>query len=125
MSDDVKGWRLADNYGLSIANPHAHRRTSNCSVGGSLNLTVLLESAAASPPCSLPVSMSSVNSLPYDADVKSQILEIISAGLSEDEKEKQIMALVGGKQKVETQHANYSVDTEDGHTTKEISRQKT
>ena len=44
---------------------------------------------------------SSVNSLPYDADVKSQILEIISAGLSEDEKESSIMALVGGKEKVE------------------------
>ena len=38
----------------------------------------------------------------YPADVKSQIIEIVSAGLSEDQKEKQIMALVGGKDKVES-----------------------
>ncbi|MCB9232279.1 MAG: hypothetical protein H6581_11480 [Bacteroidia bacterium] len=43
----------------------------------------------------------SVNGLPYTQDIKSQILEIISAGLSEDDKEAQIMALVGGKEKVE------------------------
>ena len=36
------------------------------------------------------------------ADVRTQVIEIISAGLSEDQKEAQIMALVGGKDKVES-----------------------
>lgn len=40
-------------------------------------------------------------SQPYSADVKKQITEIVSAGLGEDQKEAQIMALVGGKDKVE------------------------
>lgn len=43
----------------------------------------------------------SIQSQPYDAGVKSQIIEIVSAGLSEEQRERQIMALVGGKDKVE------------------------
>lgn len=37
----------------------------------------------------------------YSEDVKRQIIEIISAGLDEDEKERKIMALVGGENRVE------------------------
>lgn len=43
----------------------------------------------------------SVNSLPFDADVKSQILTIITNEPDEESREKKIMALVGGKDKVE------------------------
>lgn len=38
---------------------------------------------------------------PYSPDVKKQITEIVSAGFSEDKREKLIMDLVGGKEKVE------------------------
>jgi Tfp pilus assembly protein PilF len=37
----------------------------------------------------------------YPEDVKRQVIEIISAGLKEDEKERRVMALVGGAQEVE------------------------
>jgi tetratricopeptide (TPR) repeat protein len=43
----------------------------------------------------------SIESQPYTAEVKKQILEIVSGGLTEDQREAQIMALVGGKDKVE------------------------
>lgn len=42
-----------------------------------------------------------IQSQPYSEDVKRQIVTIVSSGVSEDQKEKQIMALVGGKDKVE------------------------
>ncbi len=40
-------------------------------------------------------------SMPYTEDVKSKIIEIVSAGYEEDEKERRIMALVGGARRVE------------------------
>lgn len=40
-------------------------------------------------------------SMPYTEDVKSKIIEIVSAGYEEDEKERRIMALVGGAKRVE------------------------
>ncbi len=43
----------------------------------------------------------SVNSLPLDADVKSQVLTIVSNEADEETREQKIMALVGGKDKVE------------------------
>lgn len=43
----------------------------------------------------------SIEGQPYSAEVKKQILDIVSGGLTEDQREAQIMALVGGKDKVE------------------------
>lgn len=44
---------------------------------------------------------SNLDQTEYSAEVKTQIVEIVASGLEEDEKEAQIMALVGGKNQVE------------------------
>lgn len=43
----------------------------------------------------------SIQSQPYSQDVKNQIVQLVSAGLDPNDLEKQVMALVGGKDRVE------------------------